>query len=174
VRVVLIHDPSAGDEDHPAPDLVRRIEDGGHEVVADVAGRKALRDALGAPCDLVVAAGGDGTVNAAAQVLAGTGVPLTVIPLGTANNIAATLGCAGDAAELIAGWERGALHRAARAAAPGPALTHVTRPGRRRPRRRRAPTRRGSTRPTAPAARAGPRPPRRAPAAPGSSAAGGR
>jgi len=38
--------------------------------------------------DIVVAAGGDGTVNAVASVLAGTSVPMGVIPSGTLNHFA--------------------------------------------------------------------------------------
>ena len=42
--------------------------------------------------DLVVAVGGDGTVRGCAEGLAGTGVPLGIIPHGTANLLAKTLG----------------------------------------------------------------------------------
>jgi diacylglycerol kinase (ATP) len=42
--------------------------------------------------DRVVVAGGDGTLNLALQSLAGTGLPLAILPLGTANNLARTLG----------------------------------------------------------------------------------
>src|ERR1700744_307563 len=41
--------------------------------------------------DLVLACGGDGTVTACAEGLAGTGVPLAVIPLGTGNLLAPNL-----------------------------------------------------------------------------------
>jgi len=41
--------------------------------------------------DLVVAVGGDGTVRGCAEGLAGTGVPLGVVPHGTANLLARTL-----------------------------------------------------------------------------------
>jgi YegS/Rv2252/BmrU family lipid kinase len=41
--------------------------------------------------DRVIAAGGDGTLNSVLQGLMGTGLPLAVIPLGTANNLARTL-----------------------------------------------------------------------------------
>src|SRR5919112_2942150 len=41
--------------------------------------------------DRVIVAGGDGTLNAVLQVLVGTGLPLGIIPLGTANNLARTL-----------------------------------------------------------------------------------
>ena len=106
MRVILMHNPSAGSEDHTARDLVAKIRDGGHEVVAEVTRKKDLTAALRKPCDLVAVAGGDGTVGKAAEALAGTGVPFTILPLGTANNIATTLGCVGEAEDLIRAWER--------------------------------------------------------------------
>ncbi len=42
--------------------------------------------------DLVAVGGGDGTINAAAPGLIDTGLPLGVLPLGTANDLARTLG----------------------------------------------------------------------------------
>src|SRR5262245_58434096 len=41
--------------------------------------------------DAVIAAGGDGTVSAVAAGLAGTAMPLAVIPLGTLNHFAKDL-----------------------------------------------------------------------------------
>jgi len=49
------------------------------------AGGEAAQKALDAGADLVVAIGGDGTVRAVAGTLAGTGVPLGIIPVGTGN-----------------------------------------------------------------------------------------
>ncbi len=51
-----------------------------------------LRTALRLGTDAVVVAGGDGTVHLAVQELAGTGIPLGIIPAGTGNDFAATLG----------------------------------------------------------------------------------
>lgn len=42
--------------------------------------------------DLVIVGGGDGTLNAAVEGLVETGLPLGILPLGTANDLARTLG----------------------------------------------------------------------------------
>jgi diacylglycerol kinase (ATP) len=64
-----------------------------------------LRDALARGATRVVVGGGDGTLAAAAGLLAGTGVALGVLPLGTANDLARTLHVPDDldrAARVIA------------------------------------------------------------------------
>lgn len=55
--------------------------------------------------DLVVIGGGDGTLNAAADGLVQTGLPLGILPLGTANDLSHTLGVPSnlpDACRVIA------------------------------------------------------------------------
>jgi diacylglycerol kinase family enzyme len=54
-------------------------------------GHALARRAVAAGAGLVFAAGGDGTVRACAGALAGTGVPLAIVPLGTANLTARAL-----------------------------------------------------------------------------------
>src|ERR1700687_3508028 len=64
------------------------------------------QQAVAAGAALVVAAGGDGTVRGCAGGLGGTGLPLAVVPLGTANLIARALGVpdrAGRALEVAFG-----------------------------------------------------------------------
>lgn len=70
-----------------------------------------LRAAIEVGTDAVLVAGGDGTVNLAIQELAGTGVPLGVIPVGTGNDLASAVGlrelhAAAAADAVIAGRTR--------------------------------------------------------------------
>jgi len=55
--------------------------------------------------DIVIVGGGDGTLNAAVDGLVDTQLPLGILPLGTANDLARTLGipcCLADACKIIA------------------------------------------------------------------------
>lgn len=54
-------------------------------------GREMTRDALAKKVDLVMAVGGDGTVRTVCDELAGSGVPLGLIPAGTGNLLARNL-----------------------------------------------------------------------------------
>lgn len=110
MHIILMHNPSAGSEDHSARDLVRTIERAGHTVIEHVTDGAALSRALRAPCQLVAIAGGDGTVGRAAEALAGTRVPFTVLALGTANNVARTLRLDGPIEERIAAWATDTVH----------------------------------------------------------------
>lgn len=58
---------------------------------------RQVRDEVGA----VILAGGDGTLNAAAPALRDTGLPLGILPLGTANDLARTLDIPVDAEAAV-------------------------------------------------------------------------
>lgn len=55
-------------------------------------GQGRTAEALDAGVDRVIVSGGDGTVRAVAEALAGSGVPLGIVPAGTANLLAYNLG----------------------------------------------------------------------------------
>lgn len=61
--------------------------------------------------ECVIVGGGDGTLNAAAEGLIGTGLPLGVLPLGTANDFARTLEIPLDLPGAVAVIIAGLAHR---------------------------------------------------------------
>jgi len=104
---MLVHNTRAGDG-LPPGELKRAIEDAGHEIVREIAKGEPLALDDEDRVELVAVAGGDGTVGDVARAVAGSGVPLAVLPLGTANNVARSLGVSGEPAELARRWSGGA------------------------------------------------------------------
>jgi diacylglycerol kinase (ATP) len=104
MRVSLLYNKNAGDG---VPlDLIRNvIAQHGHELVCAVEKHTEFERLLEGLPEVVVAAGGDGTVALAARILARRGVPLAILPLGTANNIARSVGTPDSIDDVIDGWE---------------------------------------------------------------------
>jgi diacylglycerol kinase family enzyme len=105
MRVTLIHNPGAGEEDHEGETLRSLVAAAGHEVLYCSTHEPGWERALEQPSELVVVAGGDGTVGNVFKEVATKDVAVTLLPLGSANNVARTLGL-GDAGveELVRGW----------------------------------------------------------------------
>jgi YegS/Rv2252/BmrU family lipid kinase len=108
-RLVVIRNPTAG---RRRPELyqavVARLRAAGCELDERTTARRGDAGTLAASltaetCELLVVAGGDGTINEAVNglVAAGSRLPLAIVPLGTANVLAAEIGLAPEA-EAIA------------------------------------------------------------------------
>lgn len=114
MKVALLVNPAArsGSQTGAASIAAERLRSHGVQTAVVSGGSAAessslLRTAIEVGVDGVVVAGGDGTVNLAIQEVAGTGIPLGIVPVGTGNDFAATLGLreldAVAAADAIAG-----------------------------------------------------------------------
>jgi diacylglycerol kinase (ATP) len=109
-RALLIINTKSGPNDDSILQLRPLVELlAGHGIDVDVRvklrkrqARKEARAFAKDGCELVIAAGGDGTVQAIARGLIGTNAVLGIVPLGTYNNVAASLGIPTDMAEAVA------------------------------------------------------------------------
>lgn len=104
MRATLFHNPTAGkkaDKD----DILAALK------LADIEARYVslktddVEEAFKKNADLLVVAGGDGTITEVLTRLPDRSIPIAILPLGTANNIARSLGIAGTPQELVETWK---------------------------------------------------------------------
>lgn len=96
IAVIINHDAGTNHSIDVA-DLAERLRAGGYETSITVSQNgadvvTAAKAARADGADIVVAGGGDGTINAVAAELIGTDIALGVLPLGTLNHFAKALG----------------------------------------------------------------------------------
>jgi diacylglycerol kinase (ATP) len=92
MKIALFHNPNAGDRSLDGSQLIRHFEEADYDVTYVVTNQKGWESAFKNPIDRAVVAGGDGAVSRLAPWLAATKTPFCILPLGTANNCAKTLG----------------------------------------------------------------------------------
>lgn len=107
MKVLLLVNPFSSSVTARTRVVIRKALSGDHEVdMVETARRDhATRLARGAAAegvDVVVVLGGDGTLNEAANGLAGTGTALAVLPGGSTNVFARTIGLPNDPIEATA------------------------------------------------------------------------
>lgn len=111
-RALLLRNPKARRGQEPIAPLLQRLEQGGLDVTVETfeALPEIARDIvrLRHMADLVIVCGGDGSVSSAALAAMESGLPMGIIPMGTANDLALTLDIPSDllaAADVIARGE---------------------------------------------------------------------
>lgn len=96
LKVLLLHNPGAGDEDHVKIDLVEAVEKEGFACVYHSTKKSGRWKSQLSQADFAVVVGGDGTVRAVVKELVKKTIlakklPLALLPMGTANNLSKTL-----------------------------------------------------------------------------------
>jgi diacylglycerol kinase (ATP) len=120
MRIVLLHNAKAGDQEYTGATLRALVRTCGF-----TPSYYTIKEALRNPevlqrGEFVAVAGGDGSVRKIALELVGTQQRLAPLPLGTANNISATLGISGSARDVVRGWRHGLNRKTDMGIAKGP------------------------------------------------------
>lgn len=105
MRVAIIHNTNAGEGEHSTEELAERLLRTCSEVEVCGTKREDMEKVLRTSPELIVVAGGDGTVAKTIRNLfelrPEPRVPLLVLPVGTANNLARSLGMDDDPKSLL-------------------------------------------------------------------------
>jgi diacylglycerol kinase (ATP) len=124
---VVVFNAASGSADDDAQEaIVASLASEGRVHMVAPASRESFDDEVRSAAhsaDVVVAAGGDGTMNATLNALSDRlpEITLALVPMGTGNDLARTLGLADDPVEVANGLKTGVLRRldVGRASGPG-------------------------------------------------------
>lgn len=109
-RVALIYNPASGQHSMGRRAAIDKalavlrgagVEAEALETSAPGSASVLTEEAISRGCDTILACGGDGTVHEVLQSLVGTSIALGVVPLGTANALAANLGLHSSPAKTV-------------------------------------------------------------------------
>jgi diacylglycerol kinase family enzyme len=122
MHALVLHNPSAGAGGVKRRELTRVLNDAGIEAIFISTKAEELADTMFdlARYDLVIAAGGDGTVAKAIKHVGNRGAPIAILPLGGSNNIARSFGLARAWQDIPARWAKGRKKKLNVGAAEGP------------------------------------------------------
>jgi diacylglycerol kinase family enzyme len=95
-KTLLLHNPASGAKHPSAEELIKAATQAGIHPTYVSTKDKRYKAALRKNWDLVIIAGGDGTVGRAVRQLKDRSILITILPIGTANNIARSLGIVGE------------------------------------------------------------------------------
>jgi diacylglycerol kinase family enzyme len=112
----VLHNPGAGTSENSEEKLMAAIEAEGYKCSYLSTKQKGWENIESENMDFIIVAGGDGTVRKLAgelleRKLIDKKLPIALLPQGTANNIAKTLGISGGATEIIKSWKQHELKK---------------------------------------------------------------
>lgn len=120
MRALLVHNDNAGTDPVPRAEIEAVLREAGIETAYCSHGEDDLAEALAKPFDLIVAAGGDGTVADVVSTLEAVERPIGILPMGGSNNIANSLRVDGDWRDIPRRWSINRWTRLDRCEADGP------------------------------------------------------
>lgn len=111
-QVILIHNPTAGNESHSRENLVAQIEREGFTCRHYSTKEEEWKE-IDYHADILAIAGGDGTVRKVIKQLGKQkkNIPIGLLPLGTANNIAQTLELNSEIKKIIRSWKKASIKK---------------------------------------------------------------
>ena len=117
MRIAVLHNPAAG-EALSRRALEKLLRQHGHECLYHSTRERGGEDIRCEEADLLLVAGGDGSVAKAMKL--GTGLPIVVLPVGTANNLALSMGVHGSYEDIVGNLRQAAPRTVTLAVARGP------------------------------------------------------
>ena len=105
MRAVLFHNPTSGSKGFEKEDILAALKLADIDATYVSTKDDELEAAFEKKVDLFIAAGGDGTIRTVVSGARDREIPVAVLPLGTANNVARSLGIAGTPQELVETWD---------------------------------------------------------------------
>lgn len=108
MKITLAYNPKAGTTSFPLEDLVKGLEKRGANVLVQDTKEDDYEEALAHPCDFVIIAGGDGTIEKIATKVMNLGrdIPFAILPYGNANNIAGSLDVDTAIGSIVDSWQQ--------------------------------------------------------------------
>lgn len=105
MRALLFHNPTAGNKTFDKDGILAALKLANIEVQYISTKDDDLDAALKKNADLLIVAGGDGTIRRVVTGAKDRSIPIAVLPLGTANNVARSFGISGTPVELVETWD---------------------------------------------------------------------
>jgi diacylglycerol kinase (ATP) len=102
MKAILVHNPVASGGRTRREDLLSALRRAGITVLYQSSKVGELTAVLAESADLIIVAGGDGTVAKVLTQMPDRAVPVAILPVGTANNIANSFGIEGPPAGILA------------------------------------------------------------------------
>lgn len=115
-KAKVLHNPGAGEGETSKRELIQTIESAGFKCSYSSTKQFRWENIETENIDFLILAGGDGTVRKVAEELLSRkviekNIPLGLLPMGTANNIAKTLGLCMDVPKLLDSWHQPAIKK---------------------------------------------------------------